>query len=566
MTTETTAPDEHWTVRHRFWFLAALGALLYLPTLHLRDLWYPDEPDIGEVALAMFTSGDWIAPRRMGTIWVDYPPLLYWAGCAFSHLLGRMSEFALRVPNALAGIATVLYTCRVATRWYGPRAGLWAGLALLTMFQFFYQAVCYRPDMLFTLPIAAGMVLYYEGTEVRPRAALRVAGFAMLGVAMLAKGPLGLLLPGLVLTLWNLSRRRWLRVLELAVLAAVALAVYLPWFVACARAMGADSILYELYAQNVARFLAGDRGHEQPVWYFFTNFWPDLIPWSFLVPPAIWWAVRSRRREDPRVAYLLWWFGTFLIFLTMAVTKRQLYLLPAYPAVALLLAPWLARVGLDRSTDGDAPSERAVRWYGAGMTALLAFLAVLMVGLYPANPALVERLSLNEQQVEVARAIRAPLAVLGAILGVAAVALGIAWRRADVRAILQRTTIAFVALYTVAFAIVVPGFQPTKTYKPQSAWIVERIGDEPVLGMVDRAWGIRKRGAFGYYTGRMVELFSEPAEVDAFLREHPDSIVLIEDDEVDRMFGADRDAWERRVEHRLRTGNQLYLVVGPPRP
>ena len=564
MATDATVPDQHWTVRHRIWLLAALGALVYLPTLHLRDLWYPDEPDIGEVALAMFRSGDWIAPRRMGVIWVDYPPLLYWAGCVFSHLFGRMSEFALRVPNALAGIAAVLYTCRVGSRWYGPRAGLWAGLTLLTMFQFFYQAVCYRPDMLFTIAIAIGMVLYYEGTEVRPRAALRIAGFAMLGVAMLAKGPLGLLLPGLVLTLWNASRRRWLRILELAALALVALVVYLPWFVACARAMGADSILHELYAQNVARFVAGDRGHEQPVWYFFTNFWPDLLPWSFLVPPAIWWAVRSRLRQDPKVAFLLWWFGTFLVFLTFAVTKRQLYLLPVYPAVALLLAPWLAAVGRTDRGDREAPSTRAVRWYGLGMTALLTFLALLMIGLYPATGALLDRLSMNEQQVEVAHAIRFPVAVLGVVLGGAAVALGLAWRRGDVRAILQRTAVAFVAFYTVAFAIVVPGFQPTKSYKPQSEWIVARIGDQPVLGMVDPAWGIRKRGAFGYYTGKMVELFAEPAEVDAFLRENPESIVLIEEDAAERIFADDADGWQRRVEHRLRTGNQLYLVVGPP--
>ena len=567
MATEVNDPGEHWAVRHRMWLLAALGALLYLPTLHLRDLWYPDEPDIAEVALAMFRSGDWIAPRRMGVIWVDYPPLLYWAGCAFSHLLERMSEFTLRLPNALAGIAGVLYTCRVGTRWYGPRAGLWAGIALLTLFQFFYQAICYRPDMLFTVAIAIGMVLYYEGVAERPRATLRIAGFAMLGVAMLAKGPLGVLLPGLALVLWHASRRRWLRILELAALALVALAVYLPWFVACARAMGADSIVYELYAQNVARFLAGDRGHGQPIWYFVTNFWSDLAPWSFLVPPAIWWAVRTRRRQDPKVAFLLWWFGTFFVFLTLAVTKRQLYLLPVYPAIALLLAPWLARVGRAEAVGArDAPSSRAVRWYGAGMTLLLALLALLMIGVLPATGPLLERLTLNEQQLEVAHAIGVPLAVLGVMLAGTAVALGRAWRRGDVRAILRRTTVAFVVLYTVAFAIVVPEFQPTKTYKPQSEWIVARVGDEPALGMVDPAWGIRKRGAFGYYTGKMVELFETPAEVDAFLRAHPRSVVLVEEEVVERIFAGDRAGWERRVEHRLRTGSQLYLVVGPPGP
>ncbi len=74
---------------------------------------------------------------------------------------------------------------------------------------------------------------------------------------MLAKGPLGLLLPGLVLTLWHGSRREWRRLFELAPLALISFAVYLPWFVACAHAMGSDNILYELYAQNFARFFSG---------------------------------------------------------------------------------------------------------------------------------------------------------------------------------------------------------------------------------------------------------------------------------------------------------------------
>ncbi len=67
-------------VEHRMLLLAVLGIVLYVGCIGLFDLWYPDEPDIAEVAQAMFVSGDWIVPRRMGVIWVDYPPLIYWAG------------------------------------------------------------------------------------------------------------------------------------------------------------------------------------------------------------------------------------------------------------------------------------------------------------------------------------------------------------------------------------------------------------------------------------------------------------------------------------------------------
>ena len=86
--------------------LVALVAIaMYVPFLAGWELWYPDEPDIGEVAVAMYESGDWVAPRRMGVIWVDYPPLLYWVGVASSHLTGGVSAFSLRLPNALAAVA-----------------------------------------------------------------------------------------------------------------------------------------------------------------------------------------------------------------------------------------------------------------------------------------------------------------------------------------------------------------------------------------------------------------------------------------------------------------------------
>ena len=249
-----------WITSPRAWMLLLLlGLLVYVPFLGMRDMWYPDEPDIAEVTKVMYESGDWVAPRRVGLIWVDYPPMIYWTGATVSHLLGGFSEFALRLPNALASIGLVLLIYFVGVRWYDRRTGFWAAFALMTFVEFSNEAISYRPDVNFSLAIAAAIFLYVQGTEGRARWGPRVAAFALFGVAMLAKGPLGLLLPGLVLTLWHGSRREWRRIFEMAPLSVIALAVYLPWFVACAHAMGADSILYELYAQNFARFVGVER-------------------------------------------------------------------------------------------------------------------------------------------------------------------------------------------------------------------------------------------------------------------------------------------------------------------
>ena len=140
METSESSLSPSLAVRHRILLLVLIGSLLYVPFLGLRDFWYPDEPDIGEVCQAMYRSGDWVAPRRVGEIWVDYPPMLYWVGAISAHAFGGISEFALRLTNAIAAIILVVLTCVAVSRWLGPRSGLWAGFMLLSFQQFVAQA------------------------------------------------------------------------------------------------------------------------------------------------------------------------------------------------------------------------------------------------------------------------------------------------------------------------------------------------------------------------------------------------------------------------------------------
>jgi 4-amino-4-deoxy-L-arabinose transferase-like glycosyltransferase len=552
-------------LKHRTLLLLLLGALLYVAFLGLRDLWYPDEPDIAEVARAMFRSGDWIRPRRMGEIWVDYPPMIYWVGTISSHLLGDMSAFSLRLPNALAAIGTVLMTGFACSRWFGARAGLWAGISLLTFLGFVYEANSYRPDVLFTLTITAGMLLYAEGADDRARFLLRAAAFACFGLALLSKGPLGLLLPGLALVMWQAFRRKWRRIFEMAPLSLIAVAVYLPWFVATAEGMGWNSILYEFYAQNLERFLTSEyRGHGQPWFYYLRNFWLDFMPWSWLVPPAVWWLVRSGRHRDPKIQLAFWWFGAFIAFLSIAATKRQLYLLPAYPAVALLLAPWLATVGrpMDRS-EVSAPDARPVRWYSMVLGILYPFLGFALFVAVANLGRIIAGADLNEQVLEIGRTIPVPLVVLGVVLLMSGFWIGFAWKNQDARAAIRRIGAAHIALYVVILAVVMPAFAPVKTYRPQSLWISETIGDETHFGMVDPA-GIARRGGFAYYTGTLVDLLEGPREVEQFFEKHPGSVVLIDENSVDDIFAGREAAWENRVMRDIRVGRHVYRVVRGP--
>jgi 4-amino-4-deoxy-L-arabinose transferase-like glycosyltransferase len=542
--------------------LAALGGFLYVAWLGARDLWYPGEPDLAQICRAMLESGDWIVPRRNGEIFLNYPPLHYWAGAVASGLLGGMSDFALRLPGALAAIGLVLATFAAGSRWFGAGVGLWAGLLLLASSQFTFQAIQYRPDMLFSLFAAGGILAYAHGAGAPARLAWRVAGFGLLGVAVLAKGPLGLLLPGLVLALWHASRRDWRRLAELVPLAGVTLAVALPWYVACARATGTETLLGELLGQNVGRFASGEEGHGRPPWYYLVSFWADFAPWSLLAPLALAWVARGRRWRDPRIALSLVWFVTFFAVLSLAATKRQAYLMPAYPAVALLLATWLDAVGREGAAD-DSPDPRPAWIYARGVSLVLLFVGAAAAPAAAALGPLVARLDLAASAGDPLLALRGPL--------LAAAAVGLAtWRwvrRAlcahDLAGALLRAAFAQLALFGVVVAGVLPALDPANSYEPQGRWIEQRLGAETRIGFLGSD---RKIGAFGYYSGALVERVGGAAEIGDFFRRHPASLVVVEAERAPDLFDPPRADWLRRVVREFDAARRHYLVLAGPDP
>jgi 4-amino-4-deoxy-L-arabinose transferase-like glycosyltransferase len=547
--------------RHRGWVLLLTGVVLYIAFLGLREVWYPDEPDIAEVARAMFDSGDWVSPRRMGVIWIDYPPMIYWIGTISSHLFGEMSAFALRFPNAIVALVTIFMTAAIVNNWYGRAAAFWTGFSLLTFMQFVYEGNSYRPDLTFTLAIAAGMFSYLAGSEAGKGLAMRSLAFVFFGLAMLSKGPLGLLLPGLVLVIWLGLDRKWLRILELAPLSLIAIAVYGLWFAANAEAMGWSTALYEFYAQNFERFATSEnRGHGQPWYYYLRNFWVDFMPWSWLFPAAVWGLYRSGKWDDRRVRLMTLWFFIFLGFLSLAATKRQLYFLPAYPAAAVLLGPWLADVC--RPAAESRTGTAALRNYAWIGSAALVVLGGIVLWLSQNLDVLAEGRNLNYQEVELAANLPWPLVILGVTMILGGLIIFGSWKAGGKSATPLGIGAAHILLYVAILAFVLPTFEPTKTYRPQSEWISDAIGGEPRFAMVDKD-GVPRRGGFAYYTRTAVDLLEGPQEAVAYLRQYPKTIILVRSWQYEDDFGPVMETGDLRLIGEVRVGSHLYYVVEP---
>ncbi|MCZ6508755.1 MAG: glycosyltransferase family 39 protein [Acidobacteria bacterium] len=334
--------------------LVLAAGFLFFFGLGERDLWRPNEPIYGRAVAEMAASGDWMKPTVNGEVFSEKPILYFWAALTTSKLLGGVSELSLRVPSAIAGVASVVLTYLWVLPYGGRRRAIFTAALFATMYQVFWAARSVQMDVLVlasTLGVVVPLARLIDA-DARPARAWIAAGLAG-GLGFIAKGPVALIVPALVVIGYAMWRRRLHSLLHPVALAGllVAFVVATPWYVLLWLA-GETTLLHELlFRQNVARFLdAWD--HEQPWWYYLEYFWIDFAPWSWLVPAAL--LSVSASSEGRRLDRFCWiWIGVVVVFFSLSDSKRSPYILPIAPAVACLSAGVLERY-IGRSTGRPA--------------------------------------------------------------------------------------------------------------------------------------------------------------------------------------------------------------------
>lgn len=533
--------------------VVAVGCLLYVAFLGTRDLWYADEPDIAEPAREMLLRGDWVTPTQNGKAWIDYPPLVYWLGMLASRVAGGMSEFALRLPSALGAILLALATWRFGAARLAPGTGLVAALALLTFPQFAFQATNVHVDMVFAVAQGLGLLLYAAAEPWTPgRAwAARVLAFLLFGLAFLAKGPLGLLLPGFVLTCWHVSLRQWRRCALLGLLTLVSLAVVVPWYLAVAQANGAEWVKSEFLAQSFDRFGRGtERGHARPWHYYLVSIWGDLGLWTVLLPVAIGWRFRTRVWADPMRRLVFLWCAAMLLFFNAAATKRQVYLLPLYPAFALLI--------------GDLQPGRVLR--ALTRASAVGALGIVLVGIVGAT--LLRQFDDSARVPDLWRPILRALPI-GAPLAFALVGLvsgGLlvrAWARSRPALGVAGMLVLQGGLWLAAMALVFPAINEVNSYRPHARWLAERVAPGESLGIHHPGEVPMRQCGFLYYGERPLQVLDTADALAAFLDEAPMRWAVVGEAPALRLLAQD-PRFAGRERRRFAVWNIRWVVFGPP--
>ena len=331
-----------------FW----LFALLILATgLGLRDPWPADEPRFALVAKQMVESGDWLFPHRGSELYSDKPPLFMWMQAALLWLTGNL-RIAFLLPSLLAALGTLWCVTDLGARLWTRRIGLYAGWITLLTIQFTWQAKKAQidPMVVFWITLSCYALLRHvlQGQNWR----LWALGWAAAGLGTITKGvgviALLILIPAAVASLrgWAGVRihardaRFWLGPLAFVAACGVWL---VPMLIA---ALGNGSGDYRAYVddillrQTVTRY-ANSWHHGQPWWYFIEVLLTAWLPTALALPWAIPAWRRRLRRRDARFLIPLGWVLLVFVFFSIPSGKRDMYILPALPMLALALAPLL---------------------------------------------------------------------------------------------------------------------------------------------------------------------------------------------------------------------------------
>jgi hypothetical protein len=331
--------------------LLILTAGLYLPNLGGPSLWDIDEGNNAEAAHEMLRADNWRLPTFNYRLRVDKPALLYWLQI-FAYQSCGVNEFAARLPSALAAAITVLLTYELGRRMFGATTGLLAGLLLASAVLFGAAAHFANPDALLTACTVLSFICFWHGYARAGRIYFVPVGVAM-ALAVLAKGPVGLLLPSAVIWLFLIWSGRWRLLLDrrLALGALAFCLVALPWYVWVGVETKFEFLRRFIGTHNVSRFLSPMEGHGGPSWYYLAALALGFTPWSVFLGPTCWYAFQGESSSSAGVSrhdqlpyrFLGCWVVVYLVFFSAARTKLPNYILPIYPALAVLTGRFLDR-------------------------------------------------------------------------------------------------------------------------------------------------------------------------------------------------------------------------------
>ncbi len=364
------------SLSRRTWIaLALIVAVVWFANLDVRKLQHPDEGRYAEIAREMVATGNWVTPRVNGIKYFEKPALQYWLTAASFEAFG-ISEWTARLPTALAGFLTVIAIGWAGTVLASPAVGVYSAAVLASCIWHFGISHILTLDALLSFCLALALVgfLLAQRADATPRERERMMLLAYVATAagILTKGVVALAIPGTTLLLYSLATRDfapWKR-LHLGKGLPLLLVLTAPWFIVVSMRNPEFARFFFIH-EHIERFLTPESRRPGPWWYFLPMLVAGLLPWTgvFL------WRINASWRDAAVDAggfswarFCLIWSAFILVFFSISHSKLPSYILPMFPALALVLG-WQLEVMTARSLSALAAllAATTVLLWGAAM-------------------------------------------------------------------------------------------------------------------------------------------------------------------------------------------------------
>jgi hypothetical protein len=367
---ETLAPGIGWII-----FLILFCAFVLFAALGSAALFEPDEGRNAEVGREILLLKDWVTPHYDFIPRLDKPISFFWL-VALSYKFFGISEWSARLPSALAALGCLSLAYGFARSLFGPWAGLWSALILVTSVEFFGLSHVVILDMTLTFFMTLALCCFFLGQLAVDRGKKRAFFLLMypaIGAATLVKGPIGFLLPAMVIFFYLLLSRRWtvIREMEIALGIPLFLLTMAPWY-ALAELRNPGYLHHFLSEENVARFTTTQFKRTGPWYYFIGVLAGGFFPWTVFFPTLI-VGLWKRSLKDEHL-FLILWIALPLLFFSVSSSKLPHYILPIYPPLAIIVGATIVRALTD-STE----KKSWVHWFPAVTFILLSFVLTLVV-------------------------------------------------------------------------------------------------------------------------------------------------------------------------------------------
>lgn len=365
----TRLKGEGWSV------LLAIGTVYVVLCLFAsadRSLW-ETENRYAEVAVEMTASGEFFVPRLFGELYTDKPPLYFWSMLLTKAVLGRLDTLSAVIPCTLSAIVLAILCWTMAEKFYEHKTAFYSVIVLSSSIGLVLLSLACRMDTMMTAFITASFLSFHFGFREGGSIVWRLLFWVFLALGVLAKGPYGVLIPGIAVLIYGVLTRRKLvfRVWEIVAGALCFAIIVGGWLAGAIHDAGLQYLGLLVRKQMLGRAY-NSWTHPYPVYWYLWLFPASIAPWTGFLPAAL-WQIRKEKRESNRDNTLLlavWLFSGFAL-ISIVSCKHISYVLPLFPPTAVLMGRFL-------STSTSSPSGRRLYGVGIGLFSTIMLLVAVV--------------------------------------------------------------------------------------------------------------------------------------------------------------------------------------------